>query len=117
MKNLANNGRVSPIVAKIAGFIGICATGKGSEQGTLEAGRKCCGEIRALEALVTMLERLGLSKGRVSIAHCQNESGARRLKELLQARFRQAKIEIHKCRGLCSFYAEKGGLIAGFEKI
>ena len=117
MKNLANNGRVSPIVAKIAGFIGICATGKGSEQGTLEAGRKCCGEIRALEALVAMLERFGLSKGRVSIAHCQNESGARRLKELLQARFRQAKIEIHKCRGLCSFYAEKGGLIAGFEKM
>ena len=27
-----------------------------------------------------------------------------------------AKIKIDKTRGLCSFYAEKGGLLVGFEK-
>ena len=26
------------------------------------------------------------------------------------------QIEIHKFRGLCSFYAEKGGVLVGFEK-
>jgi len=26
------------------------------------------------------------------------------------------QIEIHKFRGLCSFYAEKGGILVGFEK-
>ena len=28
----------------------------------------------------------------------------------------QAQFEIHELRGLCSFYAEKGGLLVGFEK-
>ena len=35
MINLANNGRVSHIAAKMAGFLGIRAIGKASEQGTL----------------------------------------------------------------------------------
>ena len=30
--------------------------------------------------------------------------------------FGNADIEIYECRGLCSFYAEKGGIIVGFEK-
>ncbi|MBQ5748526.1 MAG: DegV family protein, partial [Oscillospiraceae bacterium] len=36
LKNFANNGRVSPIVAKIVGIAGICIVGKASEEGTLE---------------------------------------------------------------------------------
>ena len=28
---------------------------------------------------------------------------------------KQAEVEIYALRGLCSFYAEKGGLIIGFE--
>ncbi|MBQ8175212.1 MAG: DegV family protein [Clostridia bacterium] len=117
MKNLANNGRVSPLIAKIAGFVGICVVGKASDQGTLEAGRKCHGEVRALETLVRNLEQLGLETGKVKVSHCLNESGALRLKEMLQARHEHMEIEIQKCRGLCSFYAEKGGILVGFEKM
>ena len=25
-------------------------------------------------------------------------------------------VQIHECRGLCSYYAEKGGMLVGFEK-
>jgi fatty acid-binding protein DegV len=74
------------------------------------------GERRALETLVSCLETEGCRSGRISIGHCQNESGAEQLKSLILERFHQATVEIHPFRGLCSFYAEKGGILVGFEK-
>ena len=116
LKNFANNGRVAPALARIVEFLGICIVGKASDEGTLEPLHKCRGEARALSAIVSELRSAGLSKGKISIAHCENEVGAIRLKALLQASFADAQIEIHKLRGLCSFYAEKGGILVGFEK-
>ena len=117
MKNLANNGRVSKITAKIAGVVGIHVVGKASEQGTLEPMDKCRGEARALEAIVSHLKSFGVSRGRVRIAHCFNESAAQELKALIKKCMAEAEVKIHACRGLCSFYAEVGGLLVGFEKI
>lgn len=117
LKNFANNGRVSPAVAKIAGIMGICIVGRASDEGTLEPSHKCRGEARSLETLLTDLEVLGLREGKVRIAHCQNEEAACKLKAMILAKFGKAKVEIHKLRGLCSFYAEKGGVLVGFEKI
>ncbi|MBQ8311526.1 MAG: DegV family protein [Clostridia bacterium] len=116
LKNFSNNGRVSPIVAKIVGIAGICIVGKASDEGTLDPTHKCRGEERSLETLITDLERLGLQSGKVSIGHCQNERGALRLKEMIEAKFSKVQVELHKLRGLCSFYAEKGGMLVGFEK-
>ena len=117
VKNLANNGRISPIVAKIIGLAGICIVGRASEEGTLETSHKCRGESRSLETLVSELKKHGFKEGKVSIGHCQNEPAAKKLRELIELSFNKAKIEIHRLRGLCSFYAEKGGLIIGFEKM
>ena len=117
LKNFANNGRIAPALARIVELLGICIVGKASEEGTLEPLHKCRGEVRALSTLVDELKKNGLSSGKVSIAHCENELAAIRLQTLLQANFSDIKIEIHKLRGLCSFYAEKGGLLIGFEKI
>lgn len=116
LKNFANNGRVSPVVAKAAGILGICIVGKASNEGTLEPMHKPRGERRALEKLVSSLEAEGFKNGKISIGHCQNESAAEQLKALILAKFKNAQIEIHKFRGLCSFYAEKGGVLVGFEK-
>ena len=117
MKNLANNGRVSPIVAKMAGLLGIRVVGKASDKGDLEPLNKCRGEAKALDTIVEHLKALGLKNGKVKIAHCFNENAAKSLKELILKRFEKVQVEIDKCRGLCSFYAEKGGLLVGFEKI
>ena len=59
LKTFANNGRVSPIVAKIVGIAGVCIVGKASEEGTLEPMHKCRGERRSLEVLVEALETEG----------------------------------------------------------
>lgn len=116
LKNFANNGRVSPIIAKIVGIAGICIAGKASDEGTLDPSHKCRGESRALETLVSDLEKLGFAGGRISIGHCQNAAAADRFASMIKAKFESAAVEIHELRGLCSFYAERGGLLVGFEK-
>lgn len=116
LNNFANNGRVSPLTAKLVGIAGICIVGKASDEGTLEPKEKCRGEKKSLAKIADLLAEEGLVTGRVSIAHCQNPAGAVALQTLLRSRFPNVQVDISTCRGLCSFYAEKGGLLVGFEK-
>lgn len=116
LNNFAANGRVSPAVAKIAGVLGIRIVGKASDQGTLEPTDKCRGEAKSLSTLVTRLKENGLSEGRVQIAHCRNEQAALKLKSMIEAQIPGAAVAIGENRGLCSYYAEIGGLLVGYEK-
>ncbi len=116
MKNLANNGRVSPLIAKAAGLLGIRLVGKASAKGDLEPLDKPRGQEKALAVILHRLNELGYKGGKLRIAHCFNENAANRLVNLVTAEFSDADIEIYPCLGLCSFYAENGGLLVGFEK-
>ena len=116
MKNLANNGRVHPLVAKFAGLMGIRLIGKASARGDLEPLDKVRGEQKALETIVQHFKELGLKRGKVRIAHCFNEAAGKQLKALIKEKFEKVQVTIHRCKGLCSFYAEKGGMLVGFEK-
>ena len=142
LRNFANNGRVSPIVAKLCGIAGIAVIGRASEKGTLEPLHKCRGEQRSLEMIVDEMEARGFRHGKISIGHCQNPTGAARLRDLILARFapnatvsdatpnfaapssatltatadrENVNVETHEFRGLCAFYAEIGGILVGFE--
>lgn len=117
LKNFAANGRVSPAVAKIAGVLGIRIVGRASDQGTLEPISKCRGEEKALSAILHSLKESGLFRGKVRIAHCRNETAARKLTQMIREAIPQADVKLHICRGLCSYYAEKGGMLVGFEKV
>ena len=61
------------------------------------------------------MKEQGYAGNKVLIHHCQNEPAAKELKKQLLQMYPGADIRIGKTRGLCSFYAEKGGLMAGFE--
>ncbi len=115
MKNLANNGRVSKLAAKAAGILGIRAVGRASDEGTLELLAKCRGGVKAIDTIVNYMKEYGFKGGRVRIAHCLNESAAKTLAEKIKADFSSAKVIIGECRALCSFYAERGGMLIGFE--
>lgn len=117
LNNFAANGRVSPAVAKIAGVLGIRIVGKASDVGTLEPTDKCRGEAKSLNAIVKHLKESGLKTGKVQLAHCQNESAANTLKSMIQAELPGVTVKIGKNLGLCSYYAEKGGLLVGFERV
>lgn len=114
LKNLANNGRVSYAVAKITGILGIRLVGKALE-GVLKPLDKCRGAKKAIATLVERMKDLGYKGGKVRIAHCQNLEGARELAELIEAEFPGYSAEIYTTGGLCSYYAEKGGILMGFE--
>ena len=116
LKNFAANGRVSPAVAAVAGVLGIRIVGKASDAGTLEPTNKCRGEGKSLTAILNHLTENGLQKGRVQIAHCCNENAAETLRQMILARLPGVIVQIQTCRGLCSYYAEHGGLLVGYEK-
>ena len=116
LNNFAANGRVSPAVAKIAGVLGIRIVGKASDVGTLEPTDKCRGEAKSLATILKHLKEYGLKNGCVQIAHCRNENAANTLKAMLAAELPDVTVEIGMNLGLCSYYAENGGLLVGFEK-
>lgn len=116
LKNLANNGRVNPVVAKIAGVLGIRAVGRASAQGTLELLDKCRGEKKALQKILERMTEQGYAGGKVLIHHCRNLPAAEALQHMIREAFQNASVGIGETYGLCSFYAEQGGLLVGYEK-
>lgn len=116
LQNLANNGRVSPLVAKLAGVLGIRVVGRASNHGTLEPQDKCPGEKKALSKVFLRMREQGYQGGRVRIDHCLNEAAAKALRERILEQYPTAQVTIGQTGGLCTFYAEIGGLMIGFEK-
>lgn len=114
LKNLANNGRISHSVAALCSLVGIRVLGDVKEE--LHPTDKCRGEKKAITVLFKNMKEKGYCGGTVIIDHCDNEAGANALKETILSEFRNAVVRVEKTFGLCSYYAEKGGLMIGFEK-
>ena len=117
LKNLANNGRVNKAVASITGILGIRVVGKASDIGTLEVTDKARGSKNALNTIYNNLIKLGYKGGKIRIHHCQNPESAKTLADRIKAAFPNALITIGQTTALCSFYAESGGLLVGFEDL
>ena len=115
LANLARNGRVKPAVAAVARMLNIRVIGKASDVGELDVLCKTRGEHGALERLVLELKGHGYTNGKVIIAHCGNPAAAERLMHMVRAVFEGAQVRVTECGGLCSYYAELGGLMVGFE--
>ena len=115
MHNLANNGRVSHIVAKMAGLLGIRAIGRASDVGTLEMICKSRGAQAAASDMLKNMIGDGYKGGRCRIHNAYNLTAANLLLAKIRESFPDADVVIAETRGLCSFYAEAGGLMVGFE--
>lgn len=115
LTNLARNGRVNPAMATLAGALGIMVAGKASSEGTLEQMHKCRGDKKVLKCIHDEMKAHGYRGGKVRIDHCMNPEIAEQMKDILQKEFPGCDVQIGTCRGLCSFYAEKGGFLIGFE--
>ena len=115
LSNFAKNGRVSPATAAAVGFLGIRIVGKASDQGTLEPMHKCRGEKKALQQLLSSMLEAGYNGGKVRIAHTQNPTAVTAFSDLLKEKFPDCDLQIRENRGLCSYYAETGGILIGYE--
>ena len=116
MQNLANNGRVSHLVAKAAGLLNIRPLGVASEIGTLEMLEKPRGSKKAVESAYKIMLERNYKGGKVYVAHCLNPAIAENMKKTILADFPDAELIVYPLGGLCSFYAEKGGMLVAFEK-
>ena len=115
IENLARNGRCSMAVAKLVGVMGIRIVGRASDEGTLQQLHKCRGEKKALLAVFDEMKSRGYCGGKVWIDHCLNLNAAMTLKDLIRSEFPDSVVKVGTCMGLCSYYAEHGGLLIGYE--
>ncbi len=115
LRNLANNGRVSHAAAKVAGILGIRVVGKASNEGTLELTDKVRGSEKGIAQIFKNMKASGYIGAKARIHHCNNPKGADALCALIKSEFPDAPVTVWKTGALCSFYAEAGGLLVGFE--
>ena len=115
MLNLARNGRVPMAVAKVAGMLGIRVVGD-VEHGEITPVHKPRGAKKATEMLVEMLKERGFYDGaQLRVAHCFAETQALALRDAVLEQFPNTRFTLEPTTALCSFYAEQGGMIIGFE--
>lgn len=116
IENLVKNGRVNKVVGSLVGLFNIHVIGVRSEEGTIEMSNRARGEKRALKTFVSDLIENGLNGNHVEIGHVNNKPLAETVAERIKEHFPNANINIRPTSGLCSFYAEKGGLIVAYER-
>lgn len=73
------------------------------------------GRLSKLVGTVVGLLKAGYVGGHITIAHRNNDKFIEQFSELVREKFVQASIEVLPTSGLCSFYAEEGGLLMGYE--
>lgn len=113
--NLVKNGRLSKLVGTVVGLLNIRMVGRASTEGKLELLHKARGQKKAVTAAIDEMLKAGYQGGRVLISHRQNDKICEQLSEAIKAHFPQADIQLVATSGLCSFYAEEGGILMGYE--
>ena len=112
--NLVNNGRMPKIAGIVLGHLGLWGVGIASEEGTIKMKKIAKGGRKTLQVIMADLKERIADKGCVVISHCENDEFADKLKKAVQSAYADMEVRIMKTRGLCSYYAEKGGIIVGF---
>ncbi|HFI0795462.1 TPA: DegV family protein [Streptococcus suis] len=113
--NLVKNGRLSKLVGTVVGLLNIRMVGEASSEGKLELLQKARGHKKSVLAAFEEMKKAGYNGGRIVMAHRNNAKFFQQFSELVKASFPNAVIEEVPTSGLCSFYAEEGGLLMGYE--
>ena len=61
------------------------------------------------------MEKAGFAGDKVVISHVFNDEANEFITKLIKDKYPDCKINSHLTGGLCGYYAEKGGLILGYE--
>ena len=102
--NLVNNGRMPRIAGIVLGHLGLWGVGIASEEGS-----------KTLQVIMSDFKERVADKESIVISHCQNELFAHNLKKAIETEYPGKIVKIIPTRGLCSYYAEKGGILLGFS--
>ncbi|HEL9633288.1 TPA: DegV family protein [Streptococcus suis] len=113
--NLVKNGRLSKLLGTVVGLLNIRMVGEASSEGKLELLQKARGHKKSVIAAFEEMKKAGYNGGRIVMAHRNNAKFFQQFSDLVKAEFASAIIEEVPTSGLCSFYAEEGGLLMGYE--
>ncbi|HFI0344415.1 TPA: DegV family protein [Streptococcus suis] len=113
--NLVKNGRVSKLVGTVVGLLNIRMVGEASSEGKLELLQKARGHKKSVAAAFEEMKKAGYNGGRIVMAHRNNDKFFQQFSELVKSTFPNAIVDQVATSGLCSFYAEDGGLLMGYE--
>ncbi|HFI0237714.1 TPA: DegV family protein [Streptococcus suis] len=113
--NLVKNGRLSKLVGTVVGLLNIRMVGEASGEGKLELLQKARGHKKSVTAAFEEMKKAGYNGGRIVMAHRNNAKFFQQFSDLVKTQFANATIEEVATSGLCSFYAEEGGLLMGYE--
>lgn len=111
--NFVQNGRASQVSEIATRLLNIRLVGK-AQDGALSVLHKCRGFKKAFLTLSNYIVD-NYKGGKVRIAHINCLDFANMIKTYIDSLFENVDIVIYKARGLCSYYAEEGGLLIGFE--
>ena len=113
--NLIKNGRMRPLVGNLLHTLGIHVIADATPQGTIHVVDKARGELKTYKGLTALMKSSKeCHDAEVVICHCENMTGAVKLKEQILKDLPVKKVDILPCRGLTSFYAMEKGLIIGY---
>lgn len=113
--NLIKNGRMRPLVGTLLHSLGIHVVAEATPQGTIHVTGKARGEVKTFQVITTLMkESKDCAGAEVVICHCENISGAMKLKDQILKALPVKSVEILPCRGLTTFYAMEKGLIIGY---
>lgn len=115
LHNFAMNGRVSKAVASAIGVLNISIFATASEEGTIQQISKCRGEKKVVKSMIEHLENAGYHGGKIRISHADNLKLAHSVRDKILELYPHADIIVYPMGGLCTYYAEIGGLLVGCE--
>ena len=115
LHNLAANGRINKAVASAIGILGISILNTASEEGRIHPIGKCRSSKKLVASIMEQLDTAGYHGGKVRISHIENAALAESIQAEIYKKYPQADVQFRHCRGLCSYYAEKGGILIGCE--
>ena len=115
LHNFAMNGRVNKAVASAIGVLNISIFATASEEGTIQQISKCRGEKKVVKSMIEHLENAGYHGGKVRISHADTLKLAHSVRDKILELYPHADIIVYSMGGLCTYYAEIGGLLVGCE--
>ncbi len=114
--NLVKNGRMGKVAGLMAKKLQMWGIGIGTDEGTIAIKAKTRGSAKAVKLLIEDMAERGFAGGKVAISHCHNLALAEKLRDGIKELWNTADVGILPTRGLCSYYAERGGLIVSFTE-
>lgn len=112
--NLVKNGRMSRIAGFVASKLGFWGLGIASPEGTIIIKDKMRGTKKAIRGILEDMKERGIPKEKVVISHCDNLEAAKAIQGEVEKNWPGVKVEAYDTRGLCSYYAERHGLIISY---